>query len=177
MGSSSGSETLTLLQHTMSSDQFRQQFLENQRLAALFVSTWTEIHVPESESIFEIGAPRPLCESRKKWIDAICPLTEAPGYDRACWARVQERPDIVVICTSRCPSHNPLWPSSDTLQVGKIANPLKLSESRPSMLSIGADCRLLVSRKKRRLNAPTAFFLPSTERSLWPRCKFYFRIR
>ncbi|KAF9630283.1 Antibiotic biosynthesis monooxygenase [Lasiodiplodia theobromae] len=84
----------------MSNDQFRQQFLENQRLATLYVSTWTEIHVPKSESILEIGAPRPLCESRKKWIDAICPLTEAPGYDRACWARVQERPDIVVICTT-----------------------------------------------------------------------------
>ncbi|EKG13602.1 Antibiotic biosynthesis monooxygenase [Macrophomina phaseolina MS6] len=84
----------------MSNDQFHKQFLENQRLAALSVSTWTEIHAPESESIFEIGSHLPPCGSRKKWIDAICPLTEAPGYEEARWARVQERPDIVVICTT-----------------------------------------------------------------------------
>lgn len=63
------------------------------------VCTWIEFRPPESELLFEINNEHPAHPSRQKWIDAICPLVEAPGFYNACWSRIRERPDTVVLCT------------------------------------------------------------------------------
>ncbi|EKG19735.1 Antibiotic biosynthesis monooxygenase [Macrophomina phaseolina MS6] len=87
---------------------------ENQKNAvARPIFTWTRFRVPETEPIFEIDYRYPPSEERQKWADAICPLTEAPGFQRASWARIKETPDTVVLGVD--------WSSLDELESFKAS--------------------------------------------------------
>ncbi|OMP82714.1 hypothetical protein BK809_0000903 [Diplodia seriata] len=72
---------------------------------------WIEFRVPESEPIFETGNEFAPNEARQKWVDTVCPLTEASGFEGACWSRFRDDPERVALCVR--------WASREALEAFK----------------------------------------------------------
>lgn len=54
------------------------------------ITVWTEFRVPLREELDNDG-----------WTGQFQPLVQAPGHIETAWARIQERPDIVLLVTCK----------------------------------------------------------------------------
>lgn len=63
------------------------------------ITVWTELLVPPGEEL-----------DTTQWAQYFQPLVQHPDYRGSVWARVQERPDtvILVICKQHTKRHEPL---------------------------------------------------------------------
>ncbi|RMJ28105.1 hypothetical protein PHISP_01045 [Aspergillus sp. HF37] len=54
------------------------------------ITVWTEFQVPPGEEL-----------DTDRWTRQFQPLVQAPGHVETAWARIQERPNIVLLVTCK----------------------------------------------------------------------------